>query len=100
LFPYPTLFRSPIGRSFKSSRSTRDDPSSRNLVGPDLEAGQCVWPKGLGDRHIGSVAALRDQDAADPRHVVARIEGAPVPAEIGFEPAGEIACGPGFRRAD
>src|SRR5215213_9064236 len=75
-------------------------PPSRNLVGPDLEAGQCVWPEGLGDRHIGSVAPLRDQDAADPRHVVARIEGAPVPAEIGFEPAGEIAYGPGFRRTD
>src|SRR5438105_14220943 len=75
-------------------------PSSRNLVGPDLEAGQCVWPEGLGDRHIGSIAALRNQDAADPRNVVARIEGTPVPAEIGFEPAGEIACGPGFRRAD
>src|SRR5204862_7277353 len=39
-------------------------------------------------------------DAADPRHVVARVEGAPVPAEIGFEPAGEIARGPGLWRAD
>src|SRR5215207_5696134 len=75
-------------------------PRSRNLVGPDLEAGQGVWPEGLGDRHIGSVAPLRDQDAADPGHVVARIEGAPVPAEIGLEPAGEIAHGPGFWRAD
>src|SRR4029450_4987956 len=73
---------------------------SRNLVGPDLEAGQGVWPEGLGDRHIGGVAALRDQHAADPRHVVARIEGAPVPADIGLEPAGEIAHGPGFCRAD
>src|SRR6185369_3645300 len=90
----------PIGCNFKSRRSMRTVPPSRHLVGPDLEPGQCVWPEGLGDRHIGSVAPLRDQDAADPGLVVARIEGAPVPAEIGFEPAGEIAYGPRFRRAD
>src|SRR6478735_4923178 len=73
---------------------------SRDLVGPDLEADECVRPERLGDRDIGSIAPLRNQDATDPRHVVARIEGAPMAADIGLKPAGEISHGPGFWRAD
>src|SRR5438034_11296395 len=71
----------------------------RDLVGPHLETDQRVRSEGLGDRNVGGIASLRDQDAADPRHVVAGIEGVPVPAEIGFEPAGEVAGGPGLWRA-
>ena len=74
--------------------------TGRDLVGPHLEADQRVRPEGLGDRNVGGVAPLRDQDAADPRHVVARIEHLPVAADIGLEPAGEIAGGPRLRRAD
>src|SRR5215212_8330332 len=65
--------------------------SSHHLVGPYLEANQSVWPKCLGDRDIGGVAPLPYQHAPDARHVVARIEGVPAAAEIGLEPAGEIA---------
>ena len=36
---------------------------SRDLVGPDFEADQCVRLEGLGDRDIGGIAPLRDQDA-------------------------------------
>src|SRR6201995_4722531 len=71
-----------------------------NLVGPHLEALQRVRPERLGDRHVGGVASLRNQHAADPRLVVARIESVPAAAEIGLEPAGEIADRPRLRRAD
>src|SRR6202022_1256696 len=49
---------------------------------------------------VGGIAALRDQHAADSRLVVAGIERMPAAAEIGLEPAGEIAHRPGLRRAD
>jgi hypothetical protein len=42
-------------------------------------------PERLRDWNIGGIAPLRDQNTADPRHVVARIEGAPVPAEFSSE---------------
>src|ERR1700729_2605601 len=77
-----------------------DGPRSCCLVGPDLEAHQRVRPERLGDRDIGGIAPLCDQHPAYPRHVVARIEHVPVPAEIGFEPAGEISRRPRLRRAD
>jgi hypothetical protein len=60
------------------------------LVGPDLEAYQGVRPECMGDRNIGGIASLRDQHAADTRDVVTRIEHVPAPADIGFEPAGEV----------
>src|SRR3982750_558052 len=62
--------------------------SGGDLVGPDLETRQRIRAESLGDRNVGGVAALRDQDAADPRHVVARVEHVPASADIGFEPAG------------
>ena len=80
--------------SIPAVSATRPPPSAASfddLVGPDLEADQRVGAEGLGDRHVGGVAALRDQHAADAGHVVARVESVPVPAEIGLEPAGEIA---------
>src|SRR3954471_24986249 len=78
----------------------RKGPRSGRFVGPYLEADQRIRPERLGDRNIRGVAALRDQHAADPRHVVARIEHLPAPAEIGLEPAGEVADRPRLRRAD
>src|ERR1700730_7197860 len=68
-----------------------DDPSFRDLVGPYLEADQRVRSERLGDRNIGGIASLRDQDTAYPRHVVARIERIPAPADIGLEPTSEVA---------
>src|SRR5205807_7382378 len=72
---------------------------SHDLLCPNLEADQRVWPKRLCDRDIGSVAPLRNQHPPDPGHVVARIEGVPVSTEIGLEPAGEIARSVGRLRA-
>jgi diguanylate cyclase len=61
-----------------------------NLVGAHLEALQDVGAEGIADRHIGGVAATRDQNPPDTRHVVARIEGVPLAIQPGLEPAGEI----------
>jgi hypothetical protein len=84
-----------------------DTPSSagfrfefRDLVRPYLEADQRIWSKRLGDGNIGSIGSLGDQDAANPRHVVARIECVPAATEISLEPAGEIADRPRRRCAD
>src|SRR5258706_15378415 len=71
-----------------------------DLISPDFKADQGVWPEGLGDWNVCGIAALGDQDAADPRNVVARIEGVPAAADKGFEPAGEIPRGVGRRHAD
>src|SRR5258706_16113036 len=71
-----------------------------DLIRPDFKADQGVWPEGLGDWNVCGIAALGDQDAADPRNVVARIEGVPVAADIGLEPAGKIPRGVGRRHAD
>src|SRR5208337_2186435 len=60
---------------------------SADLVRPDLETEQRIRPEGVSDRHVGCVAALTDQHAADSRDVVARIKGVPPPAKIGLEPA-------------
>ena len=65
-----------------------------------LKLDQRVGAEGVRDRHVGGVAALADQDAADARHVVARVEGVPAAAEIGLEPAGEIHRRVGRRHAD
>ena len=42
------------------------------------------------DRNIGSVTTPGDQDAADPRNIVARVERVPAPADECFEPGAEI----------
>jgi hypothetical protein len=44
----------------------------------------------MGQRHVGGIATLGDQDTPDPRLVVARIEGMPLATQIGLEPRGEI----------
>ena len=44
----------------------------------------------MGQRDIGSVAAMRDEDAADARRIIARIESVPAPAQIDLDPGGEI----------
>ena len=42
------------------------------------------------ERHVGGVAAGRHQDAADPRRVVAGVEGVPAAAEVDLEPGAEV----------
>jgi hypothetical protein len=51
------------------------------------EALQRVGPEGAGQRHVAGIAPARDQHAADARRVVARVEGVPAVAQVGFEPA-------------
>jgi|SRR3954467_3354649 hypothetical protein len=88
------------GSSISDHTRNLNHLSSHDLVGPDFEAYQCVWAERLRDRDIRSIATLRDQDATDSRHVVTWIESAPMPADIGFKPAGEISHRPWLRRAD
>jgi hypothetical protein len=40
----------------------------------------------VGERHIGGVAALRDENAPDARRIVARIEAVPTAAQLDLDP--------------
>src|ERR1700726_4637890 len=71
-----------------------------HLVRPNFKADQRIWPESLGNWNVCGIAALGDQDAADPRNVVARIEGVPAAANIGLEPGGKIPRRVGRRHAD
>src|ERR1700733_12204005 len=42
------------------------------------------------ERNIGRVTTARDDDSADPRNVVARIEGVPLSFQENFDPGAEI----------
>src|ERR1017187_7016937 len=64
-----------------------------NLISPDPEALQRAGPERRGDRDIGRIAASRHQDAANARHIVARVEHVPAAADPGLEPRREIARG-------
>ena len=44
----------------------------------------------MGQRYIGSVAAVRNEDTTGPRGIVARIERMPSAAEIDVDPRGKI----------
>src|SRR5258708_17944792 len=70
------------------------------LICPDFKADQRIWSERLGNWNVRGIAALGDQDTADPRNVVARIEGVPAAAEISLIPAGKIPRGVGRRHAD
>src|SRR6516165_11341808 len=48
-----------------------------------------VCPNGA-DRNIGSITTPGDQDTADPRNVVTRVERVPAPADECLEPGAEI----------
>src|SRR5208337_1815294 len=79
----------PSGQPYEPG-DTIETAGLADLVRPDLETDQRIRPEGVSDRHVGCVAALTDQHAADSRDVVARIKGVPPPAKIGLEPAREI----------
>jgi len=44
----------------------------------------------VGQRNIGGIAAVRDEDTPDLRYVVARVEGVPPAAEIDLDPCCKI----------
>lgn len=46
--------------------------------------------EGVDERYVGRVAAARNNDPADPRDVVARIEGVPFAIEEDLHPCAEI----------
>jgi hypothetical protein len=66
-------------------------PGASHLVRPHLEPRQRIGSEGGGDWHIRGVAPAGDQNAADARLIVARIEGAPRAAEPDLEPGGAVA---------
>src|SRR5882757_1577440 len=61
-----------------------------DLIADDEEFDQVHPPKARGQRHVGGIAAGGHYDAADPRLVVAGVEGVPAAGQIDLEPAGEI----------
>ena len=61
-----------------------------HLVADDEKFHQIHPPKTRGQRDVGGVAACRHQDAADPRMVVARIEGVPLARQIDLKPPRKI----------
>ena len=54
----------------------------------------------MGQRHVCGVAALRNEDTANPGGVVARVKGVPTVAQINFNPCGKIHRRIGRREAD
>src|ERR1700678_1398975 len=54
----------------------------------------------MGERYVGGVAALRDEDTPDPRGIVARVERVPTAAEIDLDPRRKIIRRVGRWKAD
>ena len=57
-----------------------------HLVGDDVERHELMGTERSDQSHVGGIASMGDEDAADAGHVVARVEGVPTPSEIGLEP--------------
>src|SRR5580704_664256 len=111
----PAWVRESDPRTIPSSRSTptqyvmasrypsngrRARGSGGHFVGPDPKGLQRVGSEGRGDRHVGRVAAARDEDAPDARRVVARIERVPGRPEVSLEPSREVHRRRVLRHAD
>src|SRR5438552_3812072 len=95
LRPYPCAEERTSRRDRRSSgtpwtKLIITQSTGAHLVGPYPEARQRVGTEGAADRDVGSVAAARDQDPADARSVVARVENVPMPAEERLEPGSEV----------
>ena len=67
---------------------------------PDAKARQGAGTEDVGQRHIGGIATVRDENTPDPRSVVARVEGMPPAAEIDFDPRRKIHRRVRRRKAD
>src|SRR5438128_358390 len=61
-----------------------------DLVGPDAERLQHMRTERVYQRNVGSIAAARDHDATNARHIVAWVEGAPGAVEEDLDPRREI----------
>src|SRR5665647_2832392 len=61
-----------------------------NLLGDDGKFHELHRTEIGRDGDVGGITAARHDDAADPRMVVARIEGEPAAVEIDLEPGAEI----------
>lgn len=72
----------------------------QHFVRPDFKADDRIWSESLRNWNVRGITALRDQDASDPRNIVACVKGVPVAAEIGLKPAGKVTCRVGRRHAD
>src|SRR5712672_1005252 len=70
-----------------------------DLIGPNFKTDQGIGPKRLCNRDVSSVTSLSNQYTSNPWDVVTRIECAQTPANVGFEPAGEIPWAIWGRRA-
>jgi hypothetical protein len=102
----PACERAPAPRSVGTGRNTgiflpslinrhdgcwKAEPSFwRHFICPDAEPRQGSRAKGMGQRHVRGVAALRNEDTTDSGGVVAWIKGIPTVAEINFNPCGKI----------
>src|SRR5216683_3879875 len=60
------------------------------LVRPDLEAQQRVRAERIADCDVSRIAASRNENPADPWHIVSRVKDVPAAAEIRLDPSGEI----------
>src|SRR5215207_7364465 len=83
-----------------SKRGQGGPALSRYFFGYNLEADQGVRPERQGQGNIGSVSPARDQNATDPRIVVARIKGVPPPPEKDLDPSRKVHGCIGRRKPD
>src|SRR5260221_11253480 len=74
----------------RAQRPLRWMSGSADLLGDHLEPGKGGWAEIGRECDVGGVAAGRHENAADARHVVARVERIPAPGGIGLEPGREI----------
>src|SRR5271156_5863322 len=79
----------PFPRS-SSRRSCREGGAFLDLFGDNPEARERVRTECRDHRNICGITAARDQDPADPRLIVSRVERKPATAKKGFEPSVEI----------
>src|SRR5712692_5187633 len=77
-----------VSRQSSPISSARD--AEEHFIGPHPEALKRSGAESGADRNIGRIAATCNQHATDAWDIIARIEGVPTAAEVGFEPSGEV----------
>src|SRR4051812_47112491 len=89
IIPTPSLYNW-IASSLALLAMTETGSSRHRLIADDEEFDQIHPPEARGQRHVGGVATGGHQDAADPRTIVARVEGVPLSRQKDLKPAGKI----------